>query len=538
MGHKAALSMGLAVAATFAILAGINLEKQGLYYDEVHQAPASFTYLGRHTPSFNVEVGGVPILNMSYSGALKSHAYGLYLKFLNPHFTVYSWRLLGILFVAAGLMAFYALTAGALPFAAAALFGALLLTDTSILLTTRHDWGPTALALCLRLVFLGLWFSSQLGRPDRWKHAAAGCIVGLAIFEKLSSVVLLAPLALFLLADRRLPRAWLAMGLGFAAGCLPLVVANTVLGLGLISFSGIDAGGAAVDLRRVLRFSYEYLSLGQGEMTRHFVLGESRSPFWIRSEAVLSIALALVVGVAALRRRSLGQPIVLAGLLIAAYGIVGISLLMLPRNTSAHHWVLGTPFQYGAMGLAFAAFVSRTNRRDREWVVLKGVFLTALTMLIALRVASVAGLERSLAAGRAGERYDPAFTRLAEIAASRSGDAVFIAADWGTAMQILCMSDAAEDLVHEPFWAADPAGQVTRIAEATPKDSLYVVVTGIAPQFRAASASILQSLARNPNWREAPTEGDLPDLAPIQVRKFVRIVSEREVDPGERVNAR
>jgi hypothetical protein len=156
-------------------------------------------------------------------------------------------------------------------------------------------------------------------------------------------------------------------------------------------------------------------------------------------------------------------------------------------------------------------------------MILKAVFLTALTMLIALRLASVAVLERSLATGRAGERFHPAFTRLAEIAVSRSSDAVFIAADWGTAMQILCVGDATEDLVHEPFWDADPAGLATRIADATPKNSLYVLVTGIAPQFRVASASILHSLAGNPNWREAPTAGDLPDLTPIQVRKFVRI---------------
>jgi hypothetical protein len=98
------------------------------------------------------------------------------------------------------------------------------------------------------------------------------------------------------------------------------------------------------------------------------------------------------------------------------------------------------------------------------------------------------------------------------------------------------MGDAT--VVYEPFWNANPAGLVTRIARSTPKDSLYVLVTGIAPQFRAASASILRALARNPHWREAPIEGDLRDLAPIRVRKFVRIGSERVLDSRERVNVR
>src|SRR5579862_254356 len=112
LATRAAVAIG-AIAA-FLFLTARHLNTPGLYYDELHQAIAAFDYIGRHYPSFNHEFHGVPILNMSYSGAIKSNVYGLYLRFVEPHFTVVSWRLLGLLFAAGGLGAFYAATGRAL----------------------------------------------------------------------------------------------------------------------------------------------------------------------------------------------------------------------------------------------------------------------------------------------------------------------------------------------------------------------------------------------------------------------------------------
>ena len=48
----------------------------------------------------------LPLFNMHYSGAIKTAIYGLYLSFLEPEFSVISWRLVGISSVAAGLVVF------------------------------------------------------------------------------------------------------------------------------------------------------------------------------------------------------------------------------------------------------------------------------------------------------------------------------------------------------------------------------------------------------------------------------------------------
>src|SRR5215471_2247952 len=221
------LVFGLAIAALFCVLTMIHLDSQGAYYDELHQAPAAFHYIGKHPVMFTREFFGVPTFNMTYSGAIKSAVYGLLLKYVIPHFTVYSWRLIGILFVAAGLLGFYWISGTSLPMESAAIFGVLVLTDICVIVTTRHDWGPTALALALRLIFIGIWLSIEWKEPAIYKYAIAGFIVGLAIFEKLSSVVLVVPLlALLLTSKERKLRVWPACGVAFLVGMFPMLRAN------------------------------------------------------------------------------------------------------------------------------------------------------------------------------------------------------------------------------------------------------------------------------------------------------------------------
>src|SRR4051794_21579117 len=73
-----ALLTGCLIAIVFILLTSHHLDSQGLYYDELHQATAAFTYLGKHPTMFNYEFHGISVLNMSYSGAIKSNIYGLY----------------------------------------------------------------------------------------------------------------------------------------------------------------------------------------------------------------------------------------------------------------------------------------------------------------------------------------------------------------------------------------------------------------------------------------------------------------------------
>src|SRR5512132_4167100 len=92
--------LSLLPAMVFLWLATVRLDAQGLYYDELHQAAGAFTYLGSPPEYFALfTVRGIPLLNMHYSGAIKTAVYGLYLRFVRPEFSVLSWRLVGIFFV-------------------------------------------------------------------------------------------------------------------------------------------------------------------------------------------------------------------------------------------------------------------------------------------------------------------------------------------------------------------------------------------------------------------------------------------------------
>src|SRR5262249_8527321 len=132
LSARVALTMGLVAACAFVALSSINITAQGLYYDEIHQVPAALAYVRKQPPFFAYAlVRGKPLMTMTYSGAIKSAVYGLYLRFTGASFTVESWRRLGIAMVAVALPLFSILACRRLTVAALLTFFALLLTDAT-----------------------------------------------------------------------------------------------------------------------------------------------------------------------------------------------------------------------------------------------------------------------------------------------------------------------------------------------------------------------------------------------------------------------
>ncbi len=233
-GRLLRAASGLVAGAVFLLLAAPLLEGQGPYADELHQAGAAFLLLGAPAaPVVALAWHRLPLLNMPYSGAVKSNLFGLWLKLSGRPFSLAAWRLLGILVVAAGLGAFVALAAEALGAAGTGTFVLLVVLDASVLLTTRHDWGPTALALALRLLWLALLVREEEAEDSSPRRLFwLGFLPAFSVFEKLSNVVLLGPLALFLfLSRKRLGVARLQpLGVGLAIGLLPLGLVNLLSG--------------------------------------------------------------------------------------------------------------------------------------------------------------------------------------------------------------------------------------------------------------------------------------------------------------------
>jgi hypothetical protein len=293
-------------------------------------------------------------------------------------------------------------------------------------------------------------------------------------------------------------------------------VVSLLRGGGLVSLS--DVNTEIADRLPVTQYAYEVLALAQGELSRRQILGEFVSPWWKQAEGLLMAAVLTVVGILVFRRWRESRLFRLVGLMTAGYVAVAILVYVLPRQTFVHHWILGTPFQYGAIAMAVAACGApglRASFTSRALGVL-------VVLVLAVRLPNMVTMEKALAAGMASDRFDPSFTRIGDLAAERSGDSVFIAADWGTGTQVYCLGNGQDDLIYEPFWNADPAATIREIAGSTGKSNIYTLTTGIAPQFQAASTAIHQTLASLPGWSEAPVEPEFRALRAIQVRKFVR----------------
>jgi hypothetical protein len=136
-----ALCLGLVAALLFVVVSSCRLTAQGMYYDELHQATAASAY-GRDGPKpqmfARVTIFGLPVLNMNYSGALKTAIYGLFLRYSGVKFSVLSWRLLGIVLVGSALFVFCALAGPRLSLLGLLAFLLLLFTDATVILATRH----------------------------------------------------------------------------------------------------------------------------------------------------------------------------------------------------------------------------------------------------------------------------------------------------------------------------------------------------------------------------------------------------------------
>jgi hypothetical protein len=516
--------IGAAAAALFIALASRNLEAQGLYQDEALQASGAFAYVGG-PPIAAVSIRGVPVLNNSYLGAIKTGVYGLYMRITGRPFTIRSWRMTAILAVALGLLLF-PLVAWTLPPPALALGLLLLATDASALLMTRHDWGPVAFAMALRLGVVAMLLRDAPDvRSAQRNNFAVGALAGLAVFEKLSSVALLAPVAIALALQpfRRSGRALAALIAGGVIGGLPLIALNGVSLLRshtLISMSAADAR-----LRPPFRDFFrgylgEALSAGAGPYARKVVLGdEGAIAEGYREEALAGALLAITAVISVWKLRQRPEFRAAATLAFSVLGI-GAVLSALPQRTAVHHHIQAVPFVYFAAAAAWAGLGRLKARRPQEKVA-AALLLIAALLLAGNHVYTVTKVESALAAGRAGPYFDRRFNSLGYFAASKRNEAVFLLADWGLASLVRCLAQGDDSLARELYWDYGGPRDLENAARKAGRRIVYLVTparTGIAPE---TAARINRDAGLLPGWRETAPEAEAAALQPlILVRKF------------------
>jgi len=517
---------GVACGALFVAFAGLHLAKQGLYQDEVLQATGSFAYIGKPAGGAMV-IRGIPVLNTSYLGALKTAFYGFYLRVTGNGFSVSSWRALGVGIVTAGILWLPFLARKRLK-PALALVGLLLLcSDGAAILTSRHDWGPAALALFFRLVLIGLLLGDNADEPAlHRRHALVGVVFGLAVFEKLSSVVLLVPIALAVLLEpaRRKPKALVALATGLAIGSLPLVMVNTAGYLEngkLISLADAGHDPKPAFIRNAKNFPVNFLALAAADHPRLQILGQHVPAAETRMAMILLGSLMAVTLIIALLNFRHGPEFRSAlALVLSVFGIAML-LSLLPRRTAIHHNIQVIPFHYIAAAAALGGLLNQRPSWGIPQRVATAVLAVNILLVGAQHAVTVAGVEYALRTNESGDSWKREITRIGEFAATRRGQAIFIASDWGVAGAIDCLAQGEPNFVHEVFWNYLGPGDLKRLVTASRQRIIYLVSPGFNGVASDTSARINRDAGMIPGWKEVPPEPEAAALAPvIIVRKF------------------
>jgi len=464
---------------------------------------------------------------MNYSAAIKTTIYGIYLRYIGEQFSVTSWRLMGIIFVSLGIFLFCVITKTKLPYNVLILFFILFCTDITVILSSRHDWGPTALALFFRLLFISIFLSGELEKSIPIHNSfILGSLVGLSIFEKLSSVVLITPLVFILIisAKRRSISHWLSITMGFIIGLSPLIFVNLYTytnqnGL-LISLKEMSVS-RTLSISGFLDHYFQYLSIGNGYLIKKFILGSIENRNIILDFSTIGIFLGfLIVFTFCNYQKSKWYRI--AGILIGCYLIIGIALYFLPRSTWIHHWIIGTPFQYAAVAICIPG-INQVFSQKRTLLKTSSLFIRFLLLvLIFIQLYGFIKLENSFLKKEASHKWDPSFTKMANFAAQNYEKALFIAADWGIGTQILCLSNGDSDSVKELFWWYGSKNDLKTVLKITEKKIFYVItkkpIGDVKPHI---TKMILNDLKNEKMWEEISVEDELTNMKALMVKKYI-----------------
>jgi hypothetical protein len=360
----------LILCALALFIAGRDIERPGLYYDEVIQAESAVRFLQADPAphqipgAAHVRLFGrwLPVMTQPYMGALKS-------QLLIPAFAVFgsgagtlrlttlSWSLVGLLF----LMLW---TRRELGLSTALLGGALVILDPSLLLISRHDWGSVAIAFACRCA--GLYFASSGWRAKKtWRAAprlaAAGLFLGLGVYNKIDFALVLVcgGLALFavrpeLARERASAPRLVAFLLGGLLGLAPLIgwlgsAARVARGAITKPLSWVDLLEKWNTWVATLNGSYFHkLVLAGGSFENMYTAEQGAATFF----PMLFGASALWLALQWWRQRRRGEfdPARAFVLLLAL--LIPLSVFLTPRAVRVHHALLAAPFPQLVVAIA------------------------------------------------------------------------------------------------------------------------------------------------------------------------------------------
>jgi 4-amino-4-deoxy-L-arabinose transferase-like glycosyltransferase len=431
-----------------------SLREPGLEYDEVLFANAALGNIDKSFVAFELDAGGlrVPLMLMTYIGALKAYIYALILAlFPVSPITV---RLPVIIIGMITLVVTYCLLIRLVERRVALSVAWILATDPSFVFHTRIDFGPTVLMMFLKMSSLLAVVSFVTTGRTSWL-ALGSFLLGLGVFDKANFLWYVAGLLVATLvvwrkqAPTYLTASHLAVcGFFMVLGALPLVYYN------------LATGGKTFQARILLPENFQesmktrtgvLIETLAGSGVYKYVNGlkpssgiEALTSVWPSSITPWLILGALLLF--CVRRWS--RPIKLADPLAAFFALLCVLIVVQIYLTGLpvgwHHFMIVSPFHH--IALCIFLFGSKDCCSQLNSTAPKGAksrknvpAIVLVTMMIASNLIVDAIYLKSFSFEGGRGFFSDAIYELAEYA-RQNRDRHFLLMDWGFSTQLLLLS--------------------------------------------------------------------------------------------------
>lgn len=442
----------LLMACVFICLASYNIDQPGLYYDEALFVNAA-TGATQSDLFVHRRVLGVPVMLMSYIGALKAWIYYPIFKIFD--ISIASIRLPAILLGAASIVLVYFYVSQQFSKAAAVIFLALAAIEPSTIFHSKLDWGPTALMMVFRgglFVSLGLFIKT--GEKKYLRLAVLCCAIG--IFDKLNFV-------------------WIAMAAGVSAvvfyperfniplisrlgtrNLLILVAAGVVLIFIAFSMRAAGVSNSTGELGftdiafRLNQFLSLFAMTVSGTGVYDFVITGSNPARSHHAIALTAGAIASILGITVGLRSKLIRPQAL-GFLVLFVFLLAVQIFITRKATGPHHFATLAPLWLVFFSIGIWSLIEGLRKSRLFLGFAAGAVLTSSLAATSVMVDS------SYHSGFKNKNINPVWSvssseLVRRIEASGAVEAV-VSIDWGIATNVQALSNN-ELAVHDmwPFF--------------------------------------------------------------------------------------
>lgn len=440
--------------ATYLWSAAANLTLPGIQYDEVLQTPSAIHLVKgeingnyRHFGSFTVGGRTFALMSYQYIGALKAYLFALVFSVFGIHVTAF--RLTNILVTIIGLL-FTSRFARAMYGRQVSVVGVwLVATDPSLVLYSRSDYGPMAIAFALRaaaLLFLYRWWKSA--GKNTYALILAGALLGLGIYDKTNFlwfiVALMGVGAAAWSINKNRPRLtfipWFWAVLAGLLASAPLWIYN--LSEHWITFRLIARPGEEASLTRLLGLLPERTAvlknLLDGRGFDVLMCGEKLSPCWGVSHTLLLplslFAMLALIAIAILKRRWRWLFLPLVMLAMAA------QIYLTPRLIGGHHWIGIYPFPHLAVALTLVTLWKRVVRQNRWRTVCRWLGTAVVVLAVSANLLVLASYRRLLHNTGGAGAWSAEIYQLADLLQRRYPDRPIQLMDWGLGNTLFFLS--------------------------------------------------------------------------------------------------